>query len=253
MHDSNSKTILDLNQLSLSIAGTSILENITCSFPKGKTIVIVGPSGAGKSSLLKCINRIYQFEGEISYNKISISNINIRKLRKELAYVPQAPVVFPGTVEDNILWGRKLWGMTADYDIASRFLDSVGLAEDCIHRDASKLSLGQQQRLHLARTLAIEPQILLLDEPASSLDAISKDAFEKLIQQLKNMDPNLTILVITHDLDQAKRIAEFAILLDKGMIILKEKADQFFNRVLDLPQAEMLQELLAMGNHLEEK
>lgn len=253
MHDSNSNTILEVNQLSLSISGTSILENITCSFPKGKTIVIVGPSGAGKSSLLKCINRIHLFEGDISYNKISIRNINIRKLRKELAYVPQVPVVFPGTVEDNILWGRKLWEMPGDDEIARNLLHSVGLAEDCIHRDASKLSLGQQQRLHLARTLAIEPHVLLLDEPASSLDAISKDAFEKLIKQLRKIDPNLTLLVITHDLDQAKRIADFAILLDKGAIILKEKADTFFNRVLDLPQAKMLEELLAIGSHTEDE
>jgi ABC-type multidrug transport system fused ATPase/permease subunit len=239
--------------LSLSISDTPILENITCSFPKGKTIVIVGPSGAGKSSLLKCINRIYQFKGRINYNEISIKDLNIRQLRKELAYVPQAPVVFPGTVEDNILWGRRLWEMASDNSIARNFLFSVGLPEECILRDASKLSLGQQQRLHLARTLAIEPHILLLDEPASSLDAISKDAFEKLIKQLRDRDPNLTILVITHDLDQARRIADFAVLLDKGRIILKEKADQFFNRVLDLPQAEMLKELLGTRNHKEEE
>jgi putative ABC transport system ATP-binding protein len=96
--------------------------------------------------------------------------------------------------------------------------------------------------------LAIEPHVLLLDEPASSLDAISKETFEQLITNLKKSDPNITIVVITHDLDQAKRIGEYAILLNNGVILLEENADVFFNRVKNLPQARMLENLLQENN-----
>lgn len=241
--------ILRIKDLSLMLQNKIILKDIDVSIPQGLTTVIIGPSGAGKSSLIKCIPRLYQYEGKIIFKSNSTLDIDIAELRKNINYVSQLPVVFPGSVRDNIFWGRSYWNLETSDNIAHDLLKSVNLADISLDQNANQLSVGQKQRLHLARALAVEPEVILLDEPASSLDAISKQSFENLITKLKQENPELSVIMITHDLNQAKRMAEYAILLNEGRKLLEEPAEVFFDRVKDMDvEADMLKSLLSNKN-----
>jgi len=234
--------VLSLNNLNLKLGSDTILSSISCEIPQGQISVIIGPSGAGKSSLLKSITKLLPSTGQIHYNNQLLEQMNIQDFRKEVIYVSQVPVVFPGTVAENINFGRSIWGLD-DID-AEEQLKLVGLPPELKDRQAKDLSVGQQQRLHLARSLALDPKVLLLDEPASGLDAISKEVFEDLIKRLSRENDDLTIIMITHDLKQAERMAEFAILIDQGRLKLAKPADQFFKQVQNMSEAEMLEELI---------
>lgn len=231
----------------MTLDNTPILKNLEFEIPQNKISIIVGPSGAGKSTFLKSLVRFLPYTGEVLFKETEISNIEVKRLRSKVVYVSQVPVVFPGTVAENILWGRELWQMDESFQV-EELLEQVGLPREIKDQNAENLSGGQKQRLHLARSLAIEPEVLLLDEPASSLDAISKEDFEKLIQKLIKSQKQLTIIMVTHDLDQAKRIAEYAILIVDGENRLAAVSEQFFNQVKDMTQADTLRELIKEGN-----
>lgn len=242
------ETVLKVENLNLELGNEPILQNIKCQIPKGKITVIVGPSGAGKSSLLKSMIKLLPATGNIYFNNKSINQLDLRDFRRKVIFVSQVPVVFPGTVSDNINWGRSVWDLP-DCDV-DRQLELVNLPTDIVDRDADDLSVGQQQRLHLARSLALNPEVLLLDEPASALDAISKEAFEDLIFRLQEDIEDLSVVMITHDLSQAKRMAEYAILLHQGKIKLQSNAESFFREVQDMSEAEMLQQLIGSEEEL---
>jgi len=237
------ESILKLQGINLEIDASQILKNITCNIPHKKITVVIGPSGAGKSSLLKSITRLLPATGPIEYGGQKMSrDTDLSKFRKEVIYVSQVPVVFDGTVAENINWGREIWQL--DLVDPVEYLKMVGLDEISPDRNANDLSVGQQQRLHLARSLALQPKVLLLDEPASGLDAISKEVFENLIKELRDIQEDLSIVMITHDLEQAKRLAEYAILLDKGEMKLEADGEEFFKEVQNMSEAEMLEKLL---------
>lgn len=226
------ETLLRVQGLNLVLNNEEILKELSCEIPKSQITVLIGRSGAGKSILLKSIVRFFNYTGKITYNKSDVMDIQINELRKEIAYVGQVPTIFPGKVRSNILFGRKYWNMTADEKIARKYITMVDLDPSILDKSADKLSVGQKQRVHLARTLALEPKVLLLDEPASNLDVISKNKFEAMIFKLKEDNPDLTVVVITHDLMQARRVGDHLILLDQGRVLLEEKADEFFKNTL---------------------
>lgn len=234
--------ILELENFELTLDDQEILRKIHMTVPRGKLTAIIGPSGAGKSSLLKSMVRLLPARGKLLIAGKKYQEFDIQELRRTMVYVSQKPVVFPGTVEENIAWGQKLWQLK-DPKLISDLLEMVGLENKITSKGANILSVGQQQRVHLARSLAIDPKILLLDEPASSLDAISKEVFESLIKNLQTMT-EMTIVMITHDLNQAKRMADYAVLLDEGTIKYQAVAEVFFQEIENLSEAEMLKSLL---------
>ncbi|MHA2097195.1 MAG: ABC transporter ATP-binding protein [Candidatus Kariarchaeaceae archaeon] len=223
---------LSLEKVSTKIKDKLILQKISCNFPKSKISVIIGRSGAGKSTLLRTITRFWEYSGTIYYNNTNLRDIPANVLRKEIGYVGQIPIAFNGSVRDNITFPRQYHKMKFDEDLITNLTDMVGLDRTLLEQDAKTLSVGQKQRLHLARTLANEPTAILLDEPASALDVISKSKFEDMIINLKTTNPDLTIIIVTHDLNQARNIGDHLILLEKGELIVEEGVTEFFAQTL---------------------
>ncbi|OLS19977.1 MAG: putative osmoprotectant uptake system ATP-binding protein YehX [Candidatus Heimdallarchaeota archaeon LC_2] len=239
---------MSLVDITTTIKSKKILKNINCNFPRSKISVIIGRSGAGKSTLLKTIAQFWTYTGKIIYQKEDIKKTDVDILRRNLSYVGQIPVAFEGTVKENIEFPRKFHQMDVNDDITDDLIKLVGLDLSLKDQDAKTLSVGQKQRLHLARTLANEPHTLLLDEPASALDVISKNKFEEMILSLKSANPELTILIVTHDLNQARAIGDYLVLIENGKVILAEESDQFFSQTLvgktDDKDGKLLQKLI---------
>ena len=210
---------------------------------ESKTITaLIGPSGCGKSTLLRCINRmndiipIARMEGIIWYNngqKHNISSIDadVVSIRKKIGMVFQKPNPFPMSIYDNIAYGLRLQGIndkdTLDQTVRESLIQA-DLYEEVKHRlnhSAFKLSGGQQQRLCIARALAINPDVLLLDEPCSALDPIATAKIESLLVKLKN---ERTIIIVTHNMQQAKRISDYSCYMLDGKIIEYDSTKKIF-------------------------
>jgi len=187
---------------------------VNASVPEGEITSVVGPSGAGKSTLLRAINRLIEpTEGEVYLAGTPTSEIDPLELRRRMGMVFQLPALFGDTVEDDVLYGPRLrGGKEAD---AGELLKKVGLDPSLKDRDPQSLSVGQQQRVSIARALALNPEVLLMDEPTSSLDEAARSRVEKLIQEL-NERSGLTILLVSHDLSQVERVADRVVLLMEG-------------------------------------
>jgi putative ABC transport system ATP-binding protein len=195
--------------------GKVVLDDVTASLPQGASCV-AGPSGSGKSSLLRLLNRLADpAAGAVMYDGGDVRDCDPLELRREVCLVPQLPALLEGTVEENIGFAAELAGR--DPDVAE-LLDLAGLDSSFAARDADKLSVGEQQRAMLARALALEPQVLLLDEPTSSLDATATGAVESTLLDLRERVEVSTVLV-THDLAQARRMADWVLRLDEGRVV----------------------------------
>lgn len=204
-----------------------ILSDISISVAKKDIFTIVGPSGSGKSTLLRLINRLDDpTEGRILLDGQDTLQLNILSLRRRAGMVFQSAAVFDGTVDDNIRYGARLAGIKAD---PAELLRRVGLTEDFLPRLASNLSGGEQQRVSIARTLATNPDILLMDEPTSALDPTARIQIEELVHKM-NRDEGLTIVYVTHDLEQASRIGTHTMLLVGGKLIEEATTEQFFTQ-----------------------
>ncbi|EMT39535.1 phosphate ABC transporter ATP-binding protein, PhoT family [Thermoanaerobacter thermohydrosulfuricus] len=217
---------IEFKEVSYSSFGKEILKNISVKFEGGAIHTIVGPSGAGKSTLIKLINRLIDpTHGSILIDDVDIKTIDVIDLRRRIGMVFQQPHLFEGTVKENIEYGPMLKGeknVNVEY-----YLSIVGLNSEYATRDVKNLSGGEQQRVSIARTLANNPEALLLDEPTSALDPTSTEIVEKLIFNLKEK-MNLTIIWITHNMEQAKRIGDYTALLNKGILIEYAKTYDFF-------------------------
>jgi ABC-type phosphate transport system, ATPase component len=209
---------------------TEILREVSLSVRLGTIHALLGPSGSGKSTLLYTINRLREiWKGEITLEGKEIRQIDVYELRRRVGLVLQKPTFFPGSVGDNILYGPRLWGKDNSTLIDPRhYLEIVQLDPDWLSRDPNTLSGGQQQRVSLARTLANNPEVLLLDEPTSALDTQSREHLEILIKNLCQ-ERKLTVIWVTHDVQQAKRIAQDVTLLYQGRAVEHGDAKGFFS------------------------
>lgn len=206
--------------------GNEILNGVNAVFPEGEIGAIVGPSGAGKSTLLRTINRLIEpTQGEIYLNSVPTSKIDPLQLRRRVGMVFQLPALFGDTVEGEILYGARLADRSAD---AGELLQMVGLGASFKGRDPQTLSVGQQQRVSIARALALEPEVLLMDEPTSALDRAARQRVEELIMEL-NSRLNLTIILVSHDLDQVERVSDRVLLLIGGRSEGEWNKEEFFS------------------------
>ncbi len=226
--------------LNLYIEQKHILKNINVQIPENKITVILGPSGCGKTTLMKCLNRLTDLYPEIRVsgriyidNEEILNNRNgIAKLRKRMGLLSQRPYPLPMSIYKNIAFGLKISQRRKKKFLDRRiehYLKQASLWEevrDRLKEPASCLSIGQQQRLCLARGLAVDPDIILADEPTSALDPMSSQAIENKFIELKQ---SYTIVVVTHILRQAVRIADYVVFMYLGEVIEQGSAKELFN------------------------
>ncbi len=194
---------------------TQILSNLDLRIERGELVTIMGASGSGKTTLLRLINRLSEADsGVIMLNGGDIRDYAPIELRRKVGMVFQLPVMFKGSVRDNIAFGMKLWGDTIDLEALA---EACGISENLLDVDAEQLSVGEKQRVCIARALANQPDVLLLDEPTSSLDAKSAEKIEELLLKLR-MEKNLTVLWVTHEKEQAERIGGRRLVLKDGRL-----------------------------------
>ncbi|HEY9207413.1 MAG TPA: phosphate ABC transporter ATP-binding protein [Candidatus Methanoperedens sp.] len=194
---------------------TQILSGLDLCVQKGELVTIMGASGSGKTTLLRLINRLTESDsGAILLNGRDIKGYDPMELRRKVGMVFQVPVVFKGSVRDNLAFGMKLHGDVIDIETLAR--DS-SIPENLLDADTERLSIGEKQRVCIARALANRPEVLLLDEPTSSLDAASAGKIEKLLMGLRT-ERSLTMLWVTHEREQAERIGGRRLILRDGRL-----------------------------------
>lgn len=243
---------LKIKNLNVTIENNHILKNINIEIPNNKITCIIGPSGCGKSTLLKTINRLIddndkvKVEGEIIIDGENIygKKVEVTHIRKKMGLLSQRPTPLPMSIFDNITFGCKIHGVRNKkqlQQIVEENLQAAGLwkeVKDRLHTPASSLSIGQQQRLCLARGLAIKPQFILGDESTSALDPISSRHIEDLFVKLKE---NYGVVLVTHTLRQALRIADHVIFIYLGEVIESGSAKELFNN----PKHELTKQYLS--------
>lgn len=225
--------------LTLGFGERTVLSDISVNVQKGAVTALIGPTGSGKSTLLRTFNRMndkvtgYRHGGDVLLDGRSIWNphVELMSLRRRVGMLFQRPNPFPMSIMDNVIAGVKAHKMAPRGElrgICERRLREVGLWEPVAARlkdSPFRLSGGQQQLLCLARALAVEPDVLLLDEPTSSLDPMATESIEALIRALP---PRLTVVIVTHNLAQARRIADQTIFLNNGRMVEYGDTQQLF-------------------------
>ncbi|MGN6367376.1 MAG: ABC transporter ATP-binding protein [Phycisphaerae bacterium] len=226
--------LLKTLHLSRDIAGKTIVHDISIDASRGEILAIMGPSGSGKSSFLRLLNRLDEpTAGSVLLDNADTKSLPPRELRRRIGMVLQSPFLFPGTVADNLAFGPHQHNESLSADQINELLDKVRLP-DYADRDASRLSGGEAQRVSVARTLANNPDVLLLDEPTSALDAESKSDVEKLIAAIVR-ERNLACLLVTHDPEQARRIAARSMLLVAGKLERIGPTNEILAAAKDIP------------------
>jgi putative ABC transport system ATP-binding protein len=176
---------------------------------------LLGPSGSGKSTLLRLLNRLADpDEGRVAFHQEDVRSLDVLELRRKASLVPQLPAPLPGTVADNVRYGPRLRGQEVEVEKPLRM---AGLDDSYASREASRLSVGEQQRVMLARALALEPEVLLLDEPTSALDERAREGVERTLMELAGRS-GLSMVVVTHDRGQAERLSRRIVELEDGRI-----------------------------------
>lgn len=241
-----------VEDLNVSIQGNHILKHVSAEIPDRKITCIIGPSGCGKSTLLKSLNRLLDNnEGVNVTGKVLVDGedlyapgVEITHIRRKIGLLSQRPCPLPMSIYDNIAYGCRIHGLRNRKKlnlVVRHYLQAVGLWEEVkerLHTPAGRMSIGQQQRLCLARGLAVEPQFILADEATSALDPISSKTIEDLFLKLKE---EYAIILVTHTLRQALRIADYVIFMYMGEIIEAGPAEEIFQH----PQKELTQKYLA--------
>jgi putative ABC transport system ATP-binding protein len=214
--------LFDLEDVSYSRGGKLVLRDLSARLPVGASS-IVGPSGSGKSTLLRLLNRLADpDQGRVIYQGKDVRERDPLELRREVSLVPQLPALIDGTVHDNVAYGPRLAGHSFD---ARSCLELAGLDPAFENRDAAKLSVGEQQRVMLARALALDPRVLLLDEPTSALDQTARDAVEATLRGLRSRT-SISIVVVTHDMSQARRLADYVVRIEDGRVAAQGPAEE---------------------------
>jgi phosphate transport system ATP-binding protein len=232
---------ISVQNLNVAYGSQQALMDITVDIPDKQITAIIGPSGCGKTTLLRCFNRLIDLTDEVKISgTVMVDGIDIYNekstdptyIRQKMGLLSQKPFPLPMSIYDNVAYGPRIHKRYAKKEmdgLVEKYLMMVGLWSEVKNRlksPASKLSAGQQQRLCLARGLAVEPEILLADEPTSALDPISAQHIEKTFMELKK---NYTIVVVTHILRQARRLADYIIFLYMGELIEHGPAEVILN------------------------
>ncbi len=224
------RVLFELEDVTYSRGGEVVLRDVSVRLPVGASCV-AGPSGSGKSTLLRLLNRLADPDsGRVLYEGRDVREYDPLALRREVSLVPQLPALIEGTVHDNVAYGPRLAGRSFN---ARSCLELAGLDPAYEDRDASKLSVGEQQRVMLARALALEPRVLLLDEPTSALDEAARDAVEGTLRQLRARTA-ISLVLVTHDIAQATRLAEHVVRIESGKVIAQGPAAEL---LLDMEPA----------------
>ena len=213
----NSNTCISLQDVSISYGNFEAVKNVYMDLPDGKVTAFIGPSGCGKSTVLRALNRMNDlipgcslkgrvlFDGQDLYH----SRIDAVEVRRRIGMVFQKPNPFPKTIYENIAFGARINGYRGDMDeLVERSLRKAAVWDECkdkLQKSGLALSGGQQQRLCIARAIATEPEVILMDEPCSALDPISTLKIEETMHELKR---NYTIIIVTHNMQQAVRVAD---------------------------------------------
>ena len=232
-------TKMSVKDLDLFYGDFQALHNINLDIREREILSFIGPSGCGKSTLLKCLNRMNdlvvgcKIDGEIKLDgdDIYAKNYDVNKLRKRVGMVFQQPNPFPMSIYENIAYGPKTHGIKNKAELDEIVESSLKQAaiwdevKDDLKKSALSISGGQQQRLCIARALAVNPEVILMDEPTSALDPISTGKIEDLAQDLKD---KYTIVMVTHNLQQASRISDQTAFFLNGVIVEKGKTVDIF-------------------------
>ena len=230
---------IDFQNVSMKRGEQQVLKRISGQFPQGKVTTLVGPSGAGKSTLLKLCNGLLSpDEGSITILGKPLEDWEPVELRTRVSMALQSAPMISGTVEENLTLPYALQGAEVDVDKMRRIIKEVGLDVDYLQRDSRDLSGGQRQKVSIARTLLMEPDILLLDEITSALDRASRQEVEELIQHIHKTF-GTTIIWITHNLEQAQRIGHYTWVLMDGELV-----EQGESALLENPQNERVRQFV---------
>lgn len=235
---------IQANKLKLYYGDMLALKKISLGVVKNSVLALIGPSGCGKSTFIKTINRMndlvenVRIEGEILLDGVNVlqPGTDVVMLRKRVGMVFQRPNPFPMSIFDNVAYGPRIHGIINKAtlaDIVERSLTGAALWEevkDRLHQSAMGMSGGQQQRLCIARLLAVEPEVLLMDEPCSALDPISTMKIEELVTELKN---RYTIIMVTHNMQQAARVSDQTAFFLNGELVEHGKTDAIFTKPQD--------------------
>ncbi len=232
-------TEIAIRDLCLFYGSKQALEHIDLDIAHRHVTAFIGPSGCGKSTLLRCLNRLndliddVRVTGSITIGGLEIldPSLDITELRKRVGMVFQKPNPFPKTIYENVAYGPRILGIRnkAQLDeIVERSLHGAALwneVKDRLHDNALALSGGQHQRLCIARTIAVEPEVVLMDEPCSALDPLATAKIEELIHELKE---RFTIVIVTHNMQQAARVSDFTAFMYLGRLVEFGKTDKLF-------------------------
>ena len=244
-------TALSVRNLNVWYGDKHTLNDVSVEIPLRRITCIIGPSGCGKSTLLKALNRLLDLNdqvkvtGQVRLDDINIYDpgVDVTEVRTRVGLLAQKPFPLPMSIFDNVAYGPRIHGRHNGkiHALVQEQLQAVGLWDEVADRlkaPATSLSVGQQQRLCLARTLSVEPEIVLCDESTASLDPISARGIEGLLCALKD---KYTVVLVTHDIDQARRLADHVIFMWLGEVVESAPAGQFFGQ----PKEELTQAYLA--------
>ena len=236
--------IITVKDMCLWYGEHQALKNVDIEIPEKSITAFIGPSGCGKSTFLKTLNRMndlipgVKITGDIRYEGTDIfsKEVDVNNLRKEIGMVFQKPNPFPMSIYDNIAYGPRTHGITNKVEldeIVERALRDAAIwdeVKDRLKKNALGMSGGQQQRLCIARALAVQPKILLMDEPTSALDPISTSRIEELVMELKE---KYTIVMVTHNMQQAVRVSDYTAFFLLGELVEFGKTDEIFSQPKD--------------------
>lgn len=220
--------IVEIRNLEVEAGKKKILNDINLEIHKNSINTILGPSGGGKSTLLKVLNRLteldpaYKVKGNVQFNGKSIYDYNEIELRRKIGMIFQRPNPFPLSIYDNVAFGMRLQSIIKKdkLDILVKdSLEDAGLyseVKENLRRSAQTLSGGQQQRMCIARALILQPEIIMMDEPTSSLDPTAKARIEDLMLDLKE---DYTVILVTHDISQSRKVSDYTSLIYNGKIV----------------------------------
>jgi putative ABC transport system ATP-binding protein len=204
--------LFGLDNVSYSRGGARVLHDVSFTVQPGAT-ALLGPSGSGKSTILRLLNRLADpDEGVVRMDGADVRSLDVLELRRRAVLVPQLPALLPGTVADNVRYGPSLVGREVEVE---PLLEQAGLDGSFAGREGSQLSVGEQQRVMLARALALEPEVLLLDEPTSALDEDARGDIERTLLDLRE---RLSLLLVTHDRSQAERLTTRTVRIAGGRV-----------------------------------